>query len=456
MSDARGDRRGGHAVGVLLAALAAGVALAVTVGLLIGIAAIVVVLSVAELAPRVRRVDWRGFWSWWRLQTRPLGKGMALASASAAWPPVRRLLRPDYVFVVYPGTEAHKRHYFPPWVERTLRSVFPIGVIRFGSYWGLIVSGLASDETLESAPERLEAFLKEVHGQFGGVEAIALGGRLPSLAVRSGVDLGPPFTAGHRGTVCAMLGAIRQLAERLGKPTQEVTLALLGAAGFIGSRLTESLTTRCKRIIAIDPRYAEASREVGNVFYTARAEDVAEAEAVMVLTARGSDTASIAHHLTPGTVVADDTHPEMPEAIRDAMEGRGATVLKATVADDRIRFVPPLPGFRSDDIPGCLLEALVVVQRGKEILDSQVEFNRAADELGFRARLTPHLRRRERTPGAIDRSDAGVLRRPALARRVGSVERPAKPTRPRSAARRPAQPGASAWWRVAPPARGRR
>jgi hypothetical protein len=403
--------------GALITALAVGVALAVTIGFLLGLAAVLVVLSAAELAPRVRHADWRGFWAWWRLQTRPLGKGMALASASAAWPAVRRLLRPDYVFVVYPGTEADKRHCFPPWLERALRPVFPLGVIRFGSYWGLMVSGLASAETLESAPERLEAFLGEVKGQFEGVEAIALAGRLPSLAVKSGVDLDPPFTHGDRGTVCAMLGAIRQLAGKLGKPTEDVTLALIGGAGFIGSRLIESLTTEFDRVIAVDPRYAGESREAGNVFYTARAEDVGEAEAVMVLTARGSDTASIAHHLTSGTVVADDTHPEMPEAIRDAMEERGATVLKATVADDRIRFVPTLPDFRSDDIPGCLLEALVVVQRGEEILDSRAEFNRAADELGFRARLTPHRRRRERTPRAIDHADAGVLLRPALAGR---------------------------------------
>ena len=211
-----------------------------------------------------------------------------------------------------------------------------------------------------------------------------------------------------------MLGAIRQLAGMLGKPPREVTLALIGGAGFIGSRLIESLTPEFDRVIAVDPRYAEASREMGNVFYTARAEDVAEAEAVMVLTARGSDTAGIAHHLRPGTVVADDTHPEMPEAIRSTMEERGATFLKATVADTRIRFVPALPDFRSDDIPGCLLEALVVMLRGEEILDSQSEFNRAAEELGFAARLTPHLRA------------SGSQGRRARGRRRDSPRRPAR------------------------------
>ena len=132
MTDAGdGRRRGPHGAGALVATLAVGLALAVTVGVLLGIAAVLVVLGTAEFAPRVRRVDWRGFWSWWRLQTRPLGKGMALASASAAWPPLRQLLRPDFIFVLYPGTEAHKRHYFPPWVERTLRPVLPLLMLSF-------------------------------------------------------------------------------------------------------------------------------------------------------------------------------------------------------------------------------------------------------------------------------------------------------------------------------------
>ena len=158
-------RRGRRAVAALLAALAVGVAMTVTVGLLLGLAAALGALLAGELVPRVVGADWRGFWSWWRLQKRSLGKGMALASASAVWPPVRRLLKPDYVFVLYPGTEAHKRHYFPPWVERILRPVFPAGVIRFGRYWGLLVGGLASAETLESTPERLRSFLSDVHGQ---------------------------------------------------------------------------------------------------------------------------------------------------------------------------------------------------------------------------------------------------------------------------------------------------
>jgi predicted amino acid dehydrogenase len=304
---------------------------------------------------------------------------------------LRRVLSPDYLFVTYPGKEAHKRLYFPPWVEKTLRAVFPSGVIRFGKYWVLIVSGVATAETLESSPDRLRALLAETRGQFPGIEVIALAGRLSGVAEKTGVGLERPFIHGDLGTVCAMVGAADELARLAGKPTEETTIALVGSGGFIGSRLVASLAERFRQVIAIDPRFGEPSENGNGVVYTDRPEDVAEAETVLILTARGSDTNTLTRYLRPGTFVADDTHPEIAAPLRASMEERGATVLKAAVADDRIRIVPRIPTFRADDVPGCLLEALVVVQRGSEVLESQAAFNRAAEELGFRARLAPHL-----------------------------------------------------------------
>ncbi len=392
MPDGEVIRRRPGRSGLIIAAavVATGVLLALTVGLGVALSA-VLLLSIASVAPRARGVDWPGFWRWWRLQTRPMGKGTAIASINAVWPALRRLLRPDHLFVTYPGTERHKRLYFPPWVERTLRPVFPSGVIRFGRYWGLIVSGVATAETLESSPERMRALLDETRDQFPGIEVIALAGRLPGVAEKTGVGLEPPFIHGNRGAVCAMVGAARELARLLGKPPAEVTVGLVGGGGFIGSRLLASLSGEFARVIALDSRFAGDPSEDRGVRYTDRPEDLVEAEAVVVLTARGTDTATMAQHLAPEAVVADDTHPEIPLAIRTAMEQRGATVLKAAMADERIRIVPRIPTFRADDIPGCLLEALVVVQRGSEVLETQQGFNEAAAELGFRARLAPHL-----------------------------------------------------------------
>lgn len=393
MDGRRADRRrrGRVVLGALAVSLLLGVGLALAVSLLLGLAAFTTVLLVGLVAPVVHEMDWRGFRAWWRLQTQPVGKGTAVASLNAVWPPVRRTLRPDFVWANYPGVEAHKRAYFPPWVERLLRPVFPTGFMRFDRHWGMILSSLASAEALDESPVTMERLLRELRKQFPNQPPIALAGRLPSIAANFGLTLGPPFTTGDRGTVCSMVGAAREAARLLGKEPDDATLGVVGSKGFIGSRLVTSLSGEFAHIVALDSRYDGRSQGEEGVLYTDRPEDLGDAEAILVFTPKGADMSSVASHVSPGAVVADDSHPEMPTSLRAQMERRGVIVMKATLRDDRIRFVPQIPDFRHDDIPACLVEALVVVERGSEILESQEGFNRAAEELGFRARLAPHL-----------------------------------------------------------------
>jgi hypothetical protein len=387
-------------VAAVSVALTVGVVLTLTVGVHVALAAVSGLLLVAAVRPQAAGTDWRGFWRWWRLQTRPLGKGTAMLSASTLWPGIRGVLRPDYVWVIYPGAEHHKRAYFPPWVERRLRAIFPTGIMRFGDYWGMVVGSLATPETLERSPERLRELFEEVRDQFPEVP-IALAGRLPGLAVRSGIDLEPPFLRGDRGTLCAMLGTAREAARVLGRDPEHVTFAVVGSKGFIGARLVEDLTQEFGSVIALDSRYEEArSYGEGGILHTRRAEDLAWAEVMFVLTRKGADMDEIAPYVTSGAVVADDTYPEMPEGLRARMEERGATVLKATMGDERVSFIPQVPDFRRDDIPGCLLEAVVVAHRGEGALATQEAFNRAADEVGLRPRLAPHSNRSQGGDGA--------------------------------------------------------
>jgi len=320
-----------------------------------------------------------------------LGQGAAFASMYLLWAPLRRVLRPDYLFLIYPGTELDKRVYFPAWMERLLRPLVPAGLMRFGDYWGLVVSGKATAETIESSPDRLRDLLAEARSEFPGVQVIAMAGRLPSIAARTGLHLDAPFTQGDRGTLYTMLGAAAEQARVLGKDSREVTIAVPGGAGFIGRQLVSQLSPRFGRVIALDPRHQGPPRWQGNVLYTDRPGDIAEAEAVLVMTGRGEDAAGLVPFVAAGAIVADDTHPQMPNRVRSALRAAGATVLRASVSDPRFRMTPRLPILRRDDIPGCLLEALVVLHHGDGVLDSQDAFDRAAAELGFRATLAPHV-----------------------------------------------------------------
>jgi len=307
------------------------------------------------------------------------------------WAPLRRVLSPDYLFVVYPGTEGEKRVYFPPWVESLLRPLFPAGLMRFGGYWGLVVGGKATAETIEATPERLGELLAEARAEFPSVQVIAVAGRLPSIAARTGLRLDAPFTQGDRGTLYTMLGAADEQARVLGKDPQEITIAVPGGAGFIGRQLVSHLSSRFASVIALDPHHHGPPRWEGNVLYTDRAGDIAEAEAVLVMTGRGEDAAGLVPFVAAGAVVADDTHPQMPRRVRQGLRSAGATVLRASVSDPRFRMTPRLPLLRRHDIPGCLLEALVVLHRGEEVVGSQDAFDRAAGELGFQATLAPHV-----------------------------------------------------------------
>ena len=303
---------------------------------------------------------------------------------------VRRLLRPQYLWVAYAGSERDKRRYFSQRLERLIKPLFPAGLMRFGRYWGLMVAGKATVESLDGSPERLRELLDRARDAYAGVQVIALAGRLPSMAIKAGIELEAPFTRGDKGTLCTMVMTAREQARLLDGRPDEVTVGVVGGAGFIGSRLADELRREFRRVICLDPRH-EQRRQEDNVLFTAREADIGGAEAVLVLTSRGEQAASVTPFLTPGTLVADDTHPEIPPDVRAEMVRAGARVLKATMGDPRFRILPRVPFFRSDDIPGCVLEALVVLSRGREVLSSQPTFNDAARALGFHVRLAPHV-----------------------------------------------------------------
>ena len=94
----------------------------------------------------------------------------------------------------------------------------------------------------------------------------------------------------------------------------------------VRARLVESLAQEFAAVIGLDSRHEERFGGVGHVLYTNLPEDLVAADAIFVLTRRGADMEALAPHVSPGTVIADDTHPEMPASLRARLEERGASV----------------------------------------------------------------------------------------------------------------------------------
>jgi len=304
---------------------------------------------------------------------------------------IRFFYEPDFIFLVY-GQERHK---LDCWSKRTERRIGLLGLIGFISYRkhgqklrGLILASTKSMEEFNVSASFAVTVANEARRRFPWVQAIALAGQLPGWLVRSsGIAPRQPFIGGMRGTCFAVRQAVREIALR-SDSVKQLCVAVAGGAGYTGSEVVRVLAQDYKRVIAFDSRLQE--EEVGNVTRTSNPRRLGEATVVVVLTVKGDDIAEAARYLNPGAIVADDTHPMMSKRIRKLFLDRGVPVVKITVADGSVAMFPRLPDFKSDDVPGCLLEALVVKLRGPQVLESQAAFNRAAEELGFKARLEVH------------------------------------------------------------------
>lgn len=305
------------------------------------------------------------------------------------WPLFRKTLKPDFIFLVY-GTRQDKDAYWPKRLEKFFRPVFPVGIIRRGKSWGLIAATTLSVRELLGHEGNLRRLLKDARSEFPNAKVFALAGQLPGFCSRENVSLPPQFVAGIRGTVYAMVSAARHLAEKVGKPAQEINFAVLGAGGTIGVPLIETLRREFGNVIAFDPRYRETPGQDGNVERTFDPLALTKADATLVLTVKGDDVMPYISHFRSGSQVADDTHPCMSAKTIRQLQSLGVNVWKATTEDLKLRMFPRLPNFRNDDTPGCLLEAVVCLLTGIDDRSSQEEFNRSAAKLGFKARLAPH------------------------------------------------------------------
>ena len=299
--------------------------------------------------------------------------------------------RPDFIFLVY-GQERHKR---ACWSNRKERKIGLFGQIGFIPYhrdgkklYGLILASTITMEDFNDNPALTVKVTDEVRRCFPEVQAIALAGQLPGWLARSSVIPQQPLIGGMRGTCFTVRQAVREISLQFSS-AKHLCVAVVGGAGHTGTEVVRVLAQEYGHIIAFDSRYKE-EQTFRNVLRTSKPYHLCEAKVVVVLTAKGDDAQTIAVHLNRGTVVADDTHPMMNKPIRKLFLDRGASLVKITVGDGSVRMFPRLPDFKSGDVPGCLLEALVVKLRGSQVLESQEAFNHAALELGFKSRLETH------------------------------------------------------------------
>ena len=317
---------------------------------------------------------------------------------------IRFVYKPDFVFLVY-GDERHKRACWPKFVERIIGLLGLIGFLRFKSGHerrrGLILATTKSREEIVKNPSLALEIVREVESRFPNA-VIALAGQLPGWIVAA--SKAPPLepcVTGMLGTCYTVLNSVREaIADRLperqdGAAWKSVVVAVIGGAGHTGSEVVKLLAReeRVSCVIALDPRYGYDERE-GKLWKTGDSKVLAQANLVVVLTAKGDDAKTAIEQLKHGVIVLDDTHPMIGREMVVSLRAKLAGVYKITSRGDGkgLRYLPHLPDFKQGDIPGCLLEALVVSVFGRSSLVSYGAFEERARSLGITPNLGQHPR----------------------------------------------------------------
>ncbi|MDP2709478.1 MAG: hypothetical protein Q8O93_05585 [bacterium] len=216
-----------------------------------------------------------------------------------------------------------------------------------------------------------------------GSRAVAVAGQVPGMMVRNGVPVNKPFVRGNKGTVFCVMETITEAAKKHNLDLAEAGIIVVGV-GYVGGLLLKDMRANGLKAIGVDTDALNKIHEIPGG-YVALDEDarvfLPRADLVVVLTPSGSDFEPYVKFLKQGAIVIDDTHPKIIN------KPDGVNFYKVAVGMSGASFIPKLPGYEADWIPGCAVEAIFSAATGDFNGMTQVEFNNKAKELGFFAHL---------------------------------------------------------------------
>ncbi|MBI5038891.1 MAG: hypothetical protein HZC13_03885, partial [Nitrospirae bacterium] len=304
---------------------------------------------------------------------------------------VRRLRVFDFLFVVYPGSKKEVQAYVPLFLQWMIPLISGIGIVRSGRERGLVV-GISRDIEELKANGSLKDAYGRIHrlGENLGIKFIALAGRLPSVFHREGFSLGPPFVTGDKGTVFAVKESLLSVIENEGLSPAEINMGVVGV-GFVGSGVIKGLKGMgFKSLTGVDneSRRLQAAEGMG-VELSQDPRALSGCELVVFLTPRGSDAEAYLSHLKKGVVVLDDTHPYLPRKfVRYIQETKKGRAYRVMMSLSGMSFLPSFPGYASEWLPGCVIEAVVATRHGN-CLAEQEDFDGRAKSMGFEPATAP-------------------------------------------------------------------
>jgi predicted amino acid dehydrogenase len=285
---------------------------------------------------------------------------------------------------------------FDEWCTRSFPTVFELNFRGFHGdggavrAWILVISN-STEQLLTSLKLRREKIVQCARlAEQLGAQVVGMGGLVASFAgggqflAETFPALG--FTTGHAFTIANIFEIATTAARTVALEWPHSTVAVVGAAGSIGSGCAQLLAAQApKRMILIDvpgqrelaavPAAVRAVNDRIQVICSYRLEDIREADLTIVAT-NWPGSLVAADHLKPGAIIIDDSYPKnvSPRVAKDrpdvvALEG-GILRLPSGLEIDRSRNVPnlldvPLTRMIScREVYGCFAETLTLAASG--------------------------------------------------------------------------------------------
>ena len=288
------------------------------------------------------------------------------------------------IFTVYPGSMKDVEGYVPSTFKELFKSMtsgkpFVAGIITSGNGYGRGLI-LAVPNTVEQFKVdrmlvgRIMRRLNFVRNMMGA-KTISIAGQGPRY-FKSHFPYEQPFVYGLRGRVFSVMETVEKVFETHQLSKDKASVVLLGI-GEIGEAIIRNLMSQGYNITGVNIHVREGGVEIDEAGFEA----LMKADVVVVQTPRGDDVVRYYSDLKKTAILVDDSHPRLTKVPKEIK------FYKVAIGRPGVQFIPPLPGYRADWIPGCVQESMVVAETGHHDLN-QDEFNRRSKELGFFVHLT--------------------------------------------------------------------
>jgi len=302
--------------------------------------------------------------------------------------PLLALIRPTFLFAVY-GNERDVGTYYTPRMLRWMPPLIIAGFIKNGRHRGLMIGSKYLETELAADSEKVRDYIQSIGEEFGQIQRVALVGRLPNFVMKAGLQISAPYVDGSMGTRFMIWDAARKM-RSLPQYANEISLVVLGGAGRIGSLICEDLARSFSVVIAFDPRHTEEKSVPfgsGGILYTADPAHLRQHKLFICLTHHGDAIAELKSYFSPGSLIADDTHPCISLKVRKELALSGVQVKKIVLTHDTFSTTPRMPSWNNRDLPGCLVEALVLLEHGGVDVTEFEAFRETAERVGYKGLL---------------------------------------------------------------------